>query len=132
MWSGCETGGPARPFPAGRAAVCPGCRLNGTVRVVENRWPGNTGQADAVRHGTTAARDPCHLRSIHDHIYQAYPPGLGQPAAEEGRFPAGWKRDRMTWLIMSRSQTSTGGCQGARTYTATVQGRRPSPGKRSG
>ncbi|MEU2115174.1 DUF4291 domain-containing protein [Streptomyces sp. NPDC016459] len=31
-------------------------------------------------------------------VYQAYPPAIGLPAAREGRFPAAWKRDRMTWI----------------------------------
>ncbi|MFB6819929.1 DUF4291 domain-containing protein [Streptomyces sp. NPDC056347] len=31
-------------------------------------------------------------------VYQAYRPGLGLPAARDGRFPAEWKRDRMTWI----------------------------------
>ncbi|MDG9722178.1 MULTISPECIES: DUF4291 domain-containing protein [unclassified Streptomyces] len=31
-------------------------------------------------------------------VYQAYSPGIGVPAAREGRFPAAWKRDRMTWI----------------------------------
>lgn len=31
-------------------------------------------------------------------VYQAYPPGIGLPAARDGRFPALWKRDRMTWI----------------------------------
>ncbi|WP_406206228.1 DUF4291 domain-containing protein [Kitasatospora sp. NBC_01560] len=31
-------------------------------------------------------------------VYQAYPPHIGLPAAREGRFPAAWKRDRMTWI----------------------------------
>ncbi|WP_326612213.1 DUF4291 domain-containing protein [Streptomyces scopuliridis] len=31
-------------------------------------------------------------------VYQAYPPALGLPAARDGRFPAAWKRDRMTWI----------------------------------
>ncbi|MFV2199115.1 DUF4291 family protein [Nocardiopsis sp. LOL_012] len=30
--------------------------------------------------------------------YQAYHPSIGVPAAREGRFPAAWKRDRMTWV----------------------------------
>ncbi|MGW0700751.1 DUF4291 domain-containing protein, partial [Streptomyces sp. NPDC002867] len=25
-------------------------------------------------------------------------PGIGLPAARAGRFPAAWKRDRMTWI----------------------------------
>ncbi|MDQ0796313.1 DUF4291 domain-containing protein [Streptomyces sp. B1I3] len=31
-------------------------------------------------------------------VYQAYPPAIGLPAARDGRFPAAWKRDRMTWI----------------------------------
>ncbi len=31
-------------------------------------------------------------------VYQAYTPGIGLPAARDGRFPAAWKRDRMTWI----------------------------------
>ncbi|GAB2959741.1 DUF4291 domain-containing protein [Streptomyces heilongjiangensis] len=31
-------------------------------------------------------------------VYQAYRPGIGGPAARDGRFPAAWKRDRMTWI----------------------------------
>lgn len=31
-------------------------------------------------------------------VYQAYPPAIGEPAARDGRFPAAWKRDRMTWI----------------------------------
>lgn len=31
-------------------------------------------------------------------VYQAYAPRLGVPAARDGRFPAAWKRDRMTWV----------------------------------
>ncbi|TDT38017.1 uncharacterized protein DUF4291 [Streptomyces sp. BK208] len=31
-------------------------------------------------------------------VYQAYTPEIGLPAAREGRFPAAWKRDRMTWI----------------------------------
>jgi hypothetical protein len=29
-------------------------------------------------------------------VYQAYAPEIGLPAVQEGRFPAAWKRDRMT------------------------------------
>lgn len=32
-------------------------------------------------------------------VYQAYSPEIGLPAAREGRFPAAWKRDRVTWVI---------------------------------
>ena len=31
-------------------------------------------------------------------VYQAYAPRLGVPAARDGRFPAEWKRGRMTWI----------------------------------
>ncbi|MEU0134756.1 DUF4291 domain-containing protein [Streptomyces sp. NPDC006296] len=31
-------------------------------------------------------------------VHQAYPPSIGRPAARDGRFPAAWKRDRMTWI----------------------------------
>ncbi|MEW2621352.1 DUF4291 domain-containing protein [Streptomyces sp. NPDC048106] len=31
-------------------------------------------------------------------VYQAYTPRIGLPAAREGRFPAAWQRDRMTWI----------------------------------
>ncbi|MFE7156896.1 DUF4291 domain-containing protein [Streptomyces sp. NPDC057636] len=31
-------------------------------------------------------------------VYQAYGPAIGPPAARDGRFPAAWKRDRMTWI----------------------------------
>jgi hypothetical protein len=31
-------------------------------------------------------------------VYQAYNPAIGVPAAREGRFPASWKRERMTWI----------------------------------
>ncbi|MFI6644069.1 DUF4291 domain-containing protein [Streptomyces sp. NPDC050504] len=42
------------------------------------------------------------IRALHTDstvtVYQAYPPGIGLPAAADGRFPAAWKRDRMTWI----------------------------------
>ncbi|MFI1471955.1 DUF4291 domain-containing protein [Streptomyces wuyuanensis] len=31
-------------------------------------------------------------------VYQAYSPEIGVPAVRQGRFPAAWKRDRMTWI----------------------------------
>ncbi|RZB15193.1 DUF4291 family protein [Streptomyces sp. F001] len=37
-------------------------------------------------------------------VYQAYSPEIGMPAVRQGRFPAAWKRDRMTWVIKPRSQ----------------------------
>lgn len=32
-------------------------------------------------------------------VYQAYSREIGLPAVRDGRFPASWKRDRMTWVI---------------------------------
>ncbi|WUW95180.1 DUF4291 domain-containing protein [Streptomyces sp. NBC_01450] len=40
-------------------------------------------------------------------VCQAYPSDIGLPAAREGRFPAVGKRDRMTWITKTRSQTSS-------------------------
>ncbi|MEU9633113.1 DUF4291 domain-containing protein [Streptomyces tendae] len=42
------------------------------------------------------------IRAVHTAstvtVYQAYAPEIGGPAARAGRFPATWKRDRMTWI----------------------------------
>lgn len=42
------------------------------------------------------------IRALHTDrtvtVYQAYRPEIGLAAAREGRFPAIWKRDRMTWI----------------------------------
>lgn len=42
------------------------------------------------------------IRALHTDdtvtVYQAYSPRIGGPAARTGRFPATWKRDRMTWI----------------------------------
>lgn len=47
--------------------------------------------------------EPSHrIRALHTDstvtVYQAYGPVIGVPAARDGRFPAAWKRDRMTWI----------------------------------
>ncbi|RSS62722.1 DUF4291 domain-containing protein [Streptomyces sp. WAC06614] len=57
---------------------------------------------------TAAAADPHEgepyrrIRAAHTAttvtVYQAYRPELGLPAARDGRFPAAWKRERMTWI----------------------------------
>ena len=51
----------------------------------------------------------CRIRALHTAstitVYQAYAPEIGLPTARDGRFPAAWKRDRMTWVIRQRSQT---------------------------
>ncbi|WP_133740197.1 DUF4291 domain-containing protein [Actinorugispora endophytica] len=42
------------------------------------------------------------IRALHTEstvtVYQAYSPGIGLPAARDGRFPASWRRNRMTWV----------------------------------
>ncbi|MET9677380.1 DUF4291 domain-containing protein [Streptomyces sp. NPDC006482] len=50
-----------------------------------------------------AGEEPTYrIRAVHTPetvtVYQAYTPGIGLPAARDGRFPAAWKRDRMTWI----------------------------------
>lgn len=55
--------------------------------------------------------EPKHrIRALHTDstitVYQAYSPEIGLAAARDGRFPAVWQRDRMTWVIKPRSQTS--------------------------
>ncbi|WP_353944427.1 DUF4291 domain-containing protein [Streptomyces sp. HUAS MG91] len=47
----------------------------------------------APRHEIRAAHTPSTVT-----VYQAYAPEIGLPAARDGRFPALWKRDRMTWI----------------------------------
>lgn len=42
------------------------------------------------------------IRALHTEatvtVYQAYRPGIGVAAARDGRFPAAWSRERMTWI----------------------------------
>ncbi|MEU1520255.1 DUF4291 domain-containing protein [Streptomyces sp. NPDC005811] len=51
-------------------------------------------------------------------VYQAYSPEIGMPAIRDGRFPAAWKPDRMTWIkpsflwMMYRSNWGTSAGQG--------------------
>ncbi|MFD5467774.1 DUF4291 domain-containing protein [Kitasatospora sp. NPDC127059] len=50
--------------------------------------------------------EPKHqIRALHTAatvtVYQAYAPEIGLPAALDGRFPATWQRDRMTWIKSS-------------------------------
>ncbi|MFE0645087.1 DUF4291 domain-containing protein [Streptomyces sp. NPDC058877] len=47
--------------------------------------------------------EPKHqIRALHTDstitVYQAYSPEIGRAAARDGRFPAAWRRDRMTWI----------------------------------
>jgi hypothetical protein len=50
-------------------------------------------------------------------VYQAYAPEIGLPAIRDGRFPAAWKPDRMTWIkpsflwMMYRSDWGTSAAQ---------------------
>ncbi|MFE9994458.1 DUF4291 family protein [Streptomyces avermitilis] len=56
-------------------------------------------------------------------VYQAYSPGIGLPALRDGRFPAAWKRGRMTWVMKPRSQHDPWCRQHAdlrRTYATTM------------
>ncbi|GGV51068.1 hypothetical protein GCM10010277_46260 [Streptomyces longisporoflavus] len=52
---------------------------------------------------TLVTAAPTHqIRALHTAttvtVYQAYAPEIAGPAARTGRFPAAWKRDRMTWI----------------------------------
>ncbi|MGW6273939.1 MULTISPECIES: DUF4291 domain-containing protein [unclassified Streptomyces] len=42
------------------------------------------------------------IRAVHTPrtitVYQAYSPEIALPAARDGRFPAAWRRERMTWI----------------------------------
>ncbi|WP_370444159.1 DUF4291 domain-containing protein [Streptomyces sp. Root264] len=42
------------------------------------------------------------IRALHTEatvtVYQAYRPGIGVPAARDGRFSPAWSRERMTWI----------------------------------
>ncbi|GAA5613027.1 DUF4291 domain-containing protein [Streptomyces platensis] len=71
--------GPACPVPAPRAPV------------------------DAAADGPAPLAEPQRrIRALYTErtvtVYQAYSPALGLPAARDGRFPAAWKRERMTWI----------------------------------
>lgn len=52
--------------------------------------------------GVRGVREMREIRALHTQttitVYQAYAPAIGVPAAREGRFPAAWKRERMTWI----------------------------------
>ena len=74
---------------------------------VENQWP--TEPADPTLY---AMEEPQHrIRAAYSEstvtVYQAYSPEIGLPAVRDGRFPAAWKRDRMTWVYPSGSRTTT-------------------------
>ena len=74
---------------AGRPARPPGAVI---------RW-----RAGAARVTLSGVEEPKYrIRARHSAstvtVYQAYAPGIGGPAARSGRFPATWKRDRMTWI----------------------------------
>jgi hypothetical protein len=62
------------------------------------RWRARSGASTLVR-----MAEPKHqIRALHTDstvtVYQAYAAEIGLPAAREGRFPAVWQRDRMTWI----------------------------------
>ncbi|MCZ1009154.1 DUF4291 domain-containing protein [Streptomyces lydicus] len=59
--------------------------------------------AHAPVHASSHPTEPPHrIRALYTEstvtVYQAYSPALGLPAARDGRFPAAWKRERMTWI----------------------------------
>ncbi|MGW4566860.1 DUF4291 domain-containing protein [Streptomyces sp. NPDC004561] len=62
------------------------------------RWRARTGVPTVV----FVAEPKYRIRALHTDstvtVYQAYAPEIGMPAAREGRFPAAWQRDRMTWI----------------------------------
>ncbi|NJP66077.1 DUF4291 domain-containing protein [Streptomyces spiramenti] len=58
--------------------------------------------AAAGRPDAPGGRPRHEIRALHTTttvtLYQAYSPGIGGPAARDGRFPATWRRERMTWV----------------------------------
>nr|QIZ01312.1 DUF4291 domain-containing protein [Streptomyces sp. S1D4-11] len=48
------------------------------------------------------------IRAVHTAstmtVHQAYSPEIGMPAVRQDRFPAAWKRGRITWVTKPRSQ----------------------------
>ncbi|MCL6666920.1 DUF4291 family protein [Streptomyces panaciradicis] len=64
-----------------------------------NQWP-----PEPAHRTLYALEEPQYrIRAAHSEstitVYQAYSADIGLPAARDGRFPAVWKRDRMTWVI---------------------------------
>jgi uncharacterized protein DUF4291 len=61
---------------------------------------------DSVSTLVLVAEPKYRIRALHTDstvtVYQAYAPEIGLPAAREGRFPAVWQQDRMTWVIEQR------------------------------
>ena len=65
---------------------------------VENRWSPQSSEPTLY-----AMEEPLRrIRALHTAstitVYQAYSPEIGLPAIRDGRFPAAWKRGRMTWI----------------------------------
>ncbi|MFF6780744.1 DUF4291 family protein [Streptomyces sp. NPDC012510] len=58
--------------------------------------------SESERERRPAPEPKYRIRALHTEdtvtVYQAYRPEIGGPAARDGRFPAVWKRDRMTWI----------------------------------
>jgi hypothetical protein len=71
---------------------------------VENQWP--TGVGGLTLYGMEERQRE--IRALHTAstitVCQAYAPEIVLPAVRQGRFPAAWKRDCMTWVIKQRSQ----------------------------
>ncbi|BCK70326.1 hypothetical protein Srufu_042790 [Streptomyces libani subsp. rufus] len=66
-------------------------------------FPAPRAPVDAAADGPATLAEPQRrIRALYTErtvtVYQAYSPALGLPAARDGRFPAAWKRERMTWI----------------------------------
>lgn len=64
----------------------------------KNRWSPEPAESTLC-----AMEEPLRrIRALHTAstitVYQAYSPEIGLPAVRDGRFPAAWKPDRMTWI----------------------------------
>lgn len=70
----------------------------GTSSTRENQWPPEPADSTlyAMEQPQRGIRADYTDSTIT--VYQAYSPEIGLPAVREGRFPAAWKRDRMTWI----------------------------------
>ncbi|NUP20731.1 MAG: DUF4291 domain-containing protein [Streptomyces sp.] len=94
--------------PRGRAVIFGGCRGERAARlscVNEPNRPNEPNRANEPneQNDPHVQQEPrFRIRAQHTEstvtVYQAYQPGIGLAAARDGRFPASWSRDRMTWI----------------------------------
>lgn len=64
---------------------------------------GKAGESADSAESVEAAEPPKRrIRALHTGdtitVYQAYKPQIAEPTARDGRFPATWSRERMTWI----------------------------------